>query len=279
VRAPFTLPGIPSNELVVADLFLRYGEQLAEGHRTMFRSGCSDVGTCGYARVLERPEAKLLLADPAEDQTRDADEVRRKLGQQKYTSDVQAALERIGTLLGPSEVDEVLRRLADYPIYSYCFLPDYIRSEVSAGNAEWRKQVGRWLFVDWVLHRIQCPCAPCRTDEGVPLARLYLRRKYGRAECCRVVGILATVPHRRSLRVDCRDRTVPGELFARFGQTVPMLKQDMGDAIDLREGATAEVADLANPGFEYVVRGAKVRPLTIADPFGVERVVVFRPDV
>jgi hypothetical protein len=63
-----------------------------------------------------------------------------------------------------------------------------------------------WLFFDWLLHELECPCGSCRPDRGVPIARVLLRRSVERGQRrCRVMLIDTAPPHRRPLRKDpCR---------------------------------------------------------------------------
>jgi hypothetical protein len=263
---------IPKREVVVVDLSLRYAELPEAGQRAMFRSGCSGESACEYTRMLERPEVVKTITELTNDPEYDESEEYRR----RFEAARQEGIRRIKELLATEDPEEILRRLADYPVYSTCALADFIRARAGKSDT-WRKQVGESLLVDWLQHELQCGCQVCRTDRGVPLARLLLWRKHGRVDCCRVLSILSRSPYRRPLRLDCRP--------------VPTGKVDLAQAVGLsvREGRVLlsrepVVLDQPTPAatMDDVTSelltdpGARVQPITMKDWMGVETIVGLR---
>lgn len=260
---------IPKRDIVTVDLSLRYGERPEAGERAMFRSGCSGESVCEYARMLERPEVVKTIADASAEPERDEAEA---YGRRIRTA-MTDGIKRVQELLAGDDPDAILRRLADYPVYSACFLADYIKAQTGK-VAEWRVQVGGWLLVDFLQHELTCGCQVCRTDQGVPIARLLLWRKRGRADCCRVLTIVSRPPYRRPLKPDCRP--VPtGKVD--LGQAIGRPLRD-GQAILNRESLVVGEAEPAAAMHEVTSEliadpGAKVRPITMRDWMGVETIV------
>lgn len=259
---------IPKHEVLAVDLSLRYGEQPQAGQRAMFRSGCSGESACEYARMLERPQVVKTIADlTAEREIDEAEEFKKRV-QQSMTK----AVARIRALLTGQKSD-IVGRLADYPVYGACFIPDYIRAQ-SEDVDSWKVQVGSWLLVDFLQHELFCGCGVCRTDQGVPIARLLLWRKNGRADCCRVLSIAMRPPYRRPLKTDCRP--VPAgkvDLAQTIGQPIRE-----GNATLLRESLVVEQPTVAAGVHEVTSElladpGARVRPITMRDWMGVETIV------
>jgi len=203
------LPETPENcfemftrDLVAVQLNLRYHEDLAQGQRAMFRSGCSDVGPCEYSRVLERPCVHLEVIPSGTIQVEDEE--------QKWLTDLMARLKEELSRLEPLlalGMDALAQDLRRNPPYQLCFLEELVcclrGREIARAELI---RVARYLVLDWMLRELRCPCNSCRPDTGVPLGRVLLRRRVirGRTEC-KVVMIDAQVPHRRPLRKDpCR---------------------------------------------------------------------------
>ena len=265
---------IPKREIVAVDLSLRYAEQPQAGQRAMFRSGCSGESACEYARVLERPEPVKTITQLTYDPEYDETEEYRK----RILAAIKEGVRRVRELLAGGDPEEILRRLADYPVYTTCSLADLIRAQTGKKGETWLVQVGGALLVDWLQHELQCGCQVCRTDQGVPLARLLLWRKGGRADCCRVLSIVSRSPYRRPLRTDCRP--VPtGQVD--LGQTIGLPLRE-GQAMLSREAvvvdkpALAEALDDVTSEKLVAERGAKVRPIIVRDWMGVETIVSFK---
>jgi hypothetical protein len=188
--------------LVAVDLWLRYGEDLARGQRALFRGACADVDACEYTRVLERPTVHAERADPKQPPPGepDAQAWLRQLAR-------RAADQRDRIARAARDAGNLVAYAREFPPYRLCFLRDEIRAVAAGGEGvrELLPRLGHWLTLDWLFRELACPCPSCRSDEGVLLARVLLRRPARRDEPCRVVLVDAAPPFRRPLRKDpCR---------------------------------------------------------------------------
>ena len=77
--------------------------------------------------------------------------------------------------LGPQAL---LKDLRKHPPYKFCFLEDlacclidtYGRDvQTDLARAEVRR-IAYYLYFDWLLHQLECGCASCKPDKGVPIA-------------------------------------------------------------------------------------------------------------
>jgi hypothetical protein len=278
--------------LFALNLSLRYHEDLAQGQRAMLRSGCSDGGSCEYARVQERPcvHVELAAADCGEDEAWkrwDEDFGRRRV----------RARSEIDKTVGQG-ADAVLRYLRAHPPYKFCFLEELVccfwalqaPNEQTNGHRRlpetpaWSGRVPFWLYLDWLLRELECSCWSCRPDSGVPLARVLLKRVKGRgATTCRVLLIDTSVPHRRPLHKDPCRPIPPGAI-----DLAPYLWQPAGYATERLGAAGVRVIGPSvrseADALEAVDRGklwlgpGEERTLyawAVRDPFDCERVVAF----
>jgi hypothetical protein len=190
---------IRDEEQLIVDLYLQYGEQPVSGQRPLFRGACADLEACEPSRMLERPIPKLVarpLASIHDDDQVEDDEVAR------IRSLVRDQIARIRALLEGADIDTLVRRLGKWRVYGVCLVRDYVRAQ-QALDTQKLATIGSWLLLDWLMHQFMCECRTCRTDDGVPLARLWLWRKDGRTECCRPLSISNYPPFRRELHRDC----------------------------------------------------------------------------
>jgi hypothetical protein len=288
--APKNCLELSRENLFAVQLNLRYHEDLAQGQRAMFRSGCSDVGPCEYSRVLERPCVHVEVVPLAESYDEESDEqewveeFRRRLLQE---------LKEIRTLLVQG-LDAVLQYLKRNPPYQFCFLEEVVcclraRNAADQVSSEELSGVGMYLLLDWVLRQLQCPCLSCRPDNGVPLGKVLLRRTVvaGRTQC-RVVMIDSSVPHRRPLHKDGCRPIAAGKLdlapylWQSLDSTqsrlrslgVTMHKRDQ----DLKEGKGLESLEnmVANQVFavDPTAAGSLIAH-TVTDVLGKERIAAF----
>ena len=192
--------------LIAVNLTLRYDEDLTQGQRPMFRSGCSDVGPCEYARVLEQPcvhAEKVPIGQCWED-------VDAKAWGEEFGARQVRILEELYALAGTgSDLDAVLRYLKRHPPYQFCFVEDYICCLL--GQAPDTREIGNpksssgFTSIGF--------CTPYAADVAVA-ARIEACRLpvcfSGRIEVangyqCRVMLVDTGVPHRRLIRKDeCR---------------------------------------------------------------------------
>lgn len=277
---------IPRDQLVAVDLTLRYHEDLSHGQRAMFRSGCSDVGPCEYTRVLERP---CVQAEVGALEVRCGDDDDAKAWEDGFTDRRTRTFKEIGDAMRKG-VEGVLQYLRRHPPYRFCFLEDFVCCLLQEGgdtnqsqDPGWRTRVHFWLYYDWLLHELECPCWSCRPDPGVPLARVLLRRFEERGQQqCRVMLIDTSAPHRRPLRKDeCRP-------IARGAiDLAPYLWQPGRAAVDrlrllglrvheevLLESDLVSRAPQALLSLEAAAN-RRLRVLLVRDPFDCERVAAF----
>jgi len=284
-------------DLFAVQLNLRYHEDLAQGQRAMFRGGCSDVGPCEYARVLERPCVHLEVVpwkvepyDEAKDEQQWLDSLRQRL-QRHWHQRILPVLQQ-----GP---DAVLRYLAHNPPYQLCFLEEVLccLREQAAPDPNARERaldpellrVGMYLVWDWLLRELQCPCASCRPDTGVPLSRVLLRRTVtGNRTQCKVLMIDSHVPHRRPLRKDdCRPIPEGRIDLKQFLWQSPAFVQSRFDSLRVKLSQNDNYLQTANAQqFESLMAERQIltfdpawQPGLIAhvvtDPFGTPRIAAF----
>jgi hypothetical protein len=262
---------IPGAEQLIVDLYLQYGEQPASGQRPLFRGACADVDACEPSRLLERPVPKLVARAPVNPFAEPDDDA-----EARWQELVDKQSERLDALFADANRDTLIRRLGKWRFYGVCLALDYVRAQQTLDDTI-REKVRGWLMLDWKMHQFVCECGPCRTDDGVPLARLWLWRKDGRTECCRPLYINSLPPFRRELRREC----APGagsktSLRQWYGARVEDAKAGLE-----REGITVETAEATTPAHlrETLLTADPSRTLrlrTVTDMFGVDRVVGLR---
>jgi hypothetical protein len=276
-------------DLIAVDLKLRYHEDAAQGQRAMFRSGCSDQGPCEYSRVHENPcvhaeIGELECDDDADYRTWLAEFEERRARVQR---EIQATIR-----LGPEGILKYLRR---HPPYKFCFLEELVcclldeadrDNQSQSGRPDWRAiadRVAYFLYLDWILHEIECPCWVCRPDHGVPLGRVLLKRvRVQGEEACRVRLIDVSAPHRRPLRKDsCRP--VPRgaiDLFPYLWQSDRYAREQLGAlGVTVNEEPAPSDVDLfarLNPtSLTLDSATRRVNAWIVTDPFNCKRVVGF----
>jgi len=266
---------IPGAEQMIVDLHLRYAEQPTAGQRPLFRGACADVEACEPSRMLERPVAKLVarpLATLDDDDQGEDDEVTRI--KRLYLEQIR----RVRALFDDADLETLIRRLGKWPLYGVCLVMDYVRAQQTLTD-EIRARIGAWLLLDWLTHQFLCDCRTCRTDEGVPLARLWLWRKDGRTECCRPLSISNYPPFRRDLRRDCTP--ISGskiDLRSWFGARATDAMAAMRRE-GVRVESTEEVRSHEHIRDSIFTAGVAepLRVRTVRDWHGIERVIGFEP--
>ena len=285
---------LASGDVVAVDLFLRYHEDLAQGQRAMLRGGCSDVGSCEYTRVRERPcvHAEIgAVAVRCDDDDSGWEDWLKELNERriKMMKGIYEAMK--------NDLDGVLRYLRRHPPYRFCFLEEYVCCLQETGEDNPKRasaltsRIIFWLYFDWLLHELECACGSCRPDRGVPVGRVLLRRVENRGESkCRVMLIDTAAPYRRALKKDeCRPIPRGGIDLA------PYLWQPGRAAVDglamrgLR--VRTEVLDeatifgqlaqsvLALSGATLSDGQRNLKALLVRDPFKCDRVAAFVPDL
>jgi len=271
------------------DLLLRYHEDLSHGQRALFNGRCDDRGACEYARVVERPCVSVRrVTDDNRQPAPSPDEAFRAKNEETRKA-IRDAIRG-----GAQGLREYLRQ---HPIARFCFIEELrcCHAEIAAkpnGSPARKKEaqeelndlelrIGIWLYVDWLLGQLACECWSCRPDEGVPLARVYLRRGEGARAECRVLMVDQAEPHRRPLSKDACGVVPPGYIDLRpyYGREYGEARAALLDrAIVQDEKAvpvgTTSLAKLRTP-IMWSVPGQKVAALTLVDPRDRERIVGF----
>jgi hypothetical protein len=272
--------------LFAVDLSLVYGETLAQSQRAMFRSGCSDDGASEYTRVLEAPTVRPTVK-PLDAPAADAEAERR------WEEELRRERERAWAAIRDASargLEELLRYVRHHPPHKLCFLEELLCCLSKAGHEKAREQesyrwIPIWLYLDWFMRQVDCPCFSCRSDDGVPLARVLMsRRILAGKTVCKVISIDTSERHRRLLHKDhCRpirggaiDLT---SLVGRYREEVEGMLALQNVALELHELAAEDPAAHARmiaghfslePG-----RDRRLRILTVRSPFGRELVAGF----
>jgi hypothetical protein len=258
---------IPGAEQMIVDLYLQYGEQPMAGQRPLFRGACADVDACEPSRLLERPVPKLVaraVANPWAEPKDDAEAHWQEL--------VDKENARLDELFADATLDTLIRRLAKWQLHSFCLVMDYIRAQDTLDD-EIKNKIRGWLMLDWQMHQLLCECRTCRTDDGVPLARLWLWRKDGRTECCRPLYINNMAPFRRELRRDCAP-TAKADLRQWYGARADVATEGM-QREGMKVAGTAEVtaADRLRESRLTADPSTPLRVRTATDLLGEARVI------
>jgi hypothetical protein len=272
--------------LFAVDLSLVYGETLAQSQRAMFRSGCSDDGASEYLRVLETPTVRLTVK-PVDAPSADVEAERR------WEEELRRERERAWAAIREAStqgLDELLRYVRHHPPHKLCFLEELICCLRKEGHAKVRDQdsyrwMPMWLYLDWFMSQVDCPCFSCRSDEGVPLARVLMsRRVLAGKTVCKVVFIDTSAKHRRALHQDpCRPIRRGGIDLTRL---VGGYREDAEGslavhriAFDPHELAAGDPAGHARVmAGHFTVEAGRDRPLrilTVRNPFGRDIVAGF----
>jgi len=284
---------IDPKELFAVQLKLRYHEDLAQGQRAMFRSGCSELGPCEYARVLERPCVHIestQLARASNEQAEAEAWIKQFIDRRKRV------ISELGKLI-LAGVDALIAYVRRNPPFQLCYvektlccLREQLPEERRTGNVDSRLfQVGILLLTDWTLRELQCPCPSCNPDDGVPLGNVVLHRTEARGKTkCEVVMIDPGSPHRRSLRKDpCRPiaaghldlapylwqpiKEVDRRLKAQ-GVSLVVVREPPSEIQGLDSGMLER---MGNNHIYTTPSNAELIVHVFADPTGVDRVVGF----
>lgn len=197
-------------DAVAVRISLRYHEDLAQGQRAMFRSGCTETAACEYTRVLERPCVSLEMI-PIDAKFGELPDEAQWIDDLKTATAAEVC--RLMQLTSGG-LEAVLQELRRHPPFQTCFLEDVVCCLLEQQKADklandWALKLMLRMYMDWLMRQLRCDCWSCRPDTGVPLATVLLRRTVvdGKARC-RVVGIGTRGSHRRLLRKDsCRPLT------------------------------------------------------------------------
>jgi hypothetical protein len=193
----------------VVDIYLRYAEKPSGMTTALGRSSCKEVSECEHNRVQETYTLSYELGtregDPVESAARRWHE-----GYEKCL-DVLVQFRKQFSFQSPPEGEDVrrwfIRWMERHPLRQFCHLRDEI-CRASVEQLRDQRKVTEWLFAfvqDSRNAYLNCDCANCETDTGVPLARVWLQssdERWGK-ENCRIAQIDPYPPFRRPLAPDC----------------------------------------------------------------------------
>jgi len=124
-------------------------------------------------------------------------------------TDLQGYLQQFKSLDGQGE--EIRKWLVGWldkhPLTEFCCLRQQI-CEMAAADLQLEKNLVAivfWIAQDCRNHFLQCACFTCGSDQGVPLARIWLRAFHdpqGGPHCC-IVAIDQYPPYRRPIGPEC----------------------------------------------------------------------------
>ncbi len=187
------------------DIFIRYDEQPAEPQSALGYNACGQSAECAFSRTREAFKLEWRAVDEAAAPgagnpagSGDLAEVRRLLSwiqaQQKAGGD---KYDRAGS---------IQRRLRDWinahPLREFSFVDEWLAgatqedllSEAVLARALF------WLAQDYRNAGAASACDTCDAEQGVPLARVWLRNTPVRgAQRCRILALSGQVPYRRPI--------------------------------------------------------------------------------
>ena len=208
-------------------------------------------------------------------------------GARSSTRGCKATVNEIGDALrrDSAGVRDYLRR---HPPARFCFIDDLYcclrdlegtKSEADKPQLdEVRDRLKFWLLYDWFLQQLDCDCASCTPDTGVPLARIYLRRSAAVPPVCTVVMIDDSTAHRRPLtRDECVGAPIDSVDLRRYyylsrTEATELLERER---ISARVSSEKEAVEQLGQGMRFAPRGQSLQAHFVKDPRGVERLAAF----
>lgn len=276
--AEITLGCIPGTELRAFDLCLRFEEELGGGQRPLSRGNCRSVDDCKYTRVKETGQlCAKLVADPYTPP--------QHVLERKYRDELTALLNELDKY--KTDLAELREWVLKRRLYSFCFVEDCLCEATEQTPA----QMIQWIFYivqDWRNHYFQCLCTSCEPNDGndgIPLARVWVRSK-DESDCriCKVVQVDSYPPYRRLLRRDCRP-SHPGcidlsrYVWREYAEVVDELRQ-VGFIIgEKNQFPVAEILTVLKANERDVIcaaGGARLNVTTYTDFRNRELVVTFQ---
>lgn len=193
----------------VVDIYLRYAEQPSEPATAMGRSACKEVAECEYSRTQESYALSWQFGQLSDDPVQAA-AMRWHKGYEQCLEVLKKFNEKFPFTQSPRGEDVrrwLMEWMERHPLRHFCHLRDEICT-ASADDLIDQEKLVKWLFgfvQDCRNAYLNCACAGCESDPGVPLARVWLKSKdehWGR-ENCHILRVDPYPPFRRPLKQDC----------------------------------------------------------------------------
>lgn len=188
-------------DAVAFDLTVVYEQQGTDPKVTLGRCGCGSTSSCEHSRTRE---AFALRLTKVETPSAPLDDV------EKVLAERLAEFARFASEISSRRADarrRLLEWIEDHPLSELTFVSRLISQmgdELKTDRILF--SVLFWLFIDYRNALIRCGCFECRSDTGVPLARIWLDGgDRGAGMGCQVVAIDGRPPYRRPLSPEhCR---------------------------------------------------------------------------
>ena len=187
------------------DIFIRYDEQPAEPQAPLGYNACGQSGECAFSRTREAFKLEWRAVDAAAAPgagnpagSGDLAEVRDLLS--RIQAQQQAGGDQYDRARG------IQRRLRDWinahPLREFSFVEEWLAGatpEDLLSEAVLARPLF-WLVQDYRNAGAARPCDTCDAEQGVPLARIWLRNTPVRgAQRCRILALAGHVPYRRPI--------------------------------------------------------------------------------
>jgi Helix-hairpin-helix domain len=194
-------------EVRAIDLAIRYCERDDEPQETLAREVCGQGGACADSRTHEEFGLTARLVEGDEDPLVAAAE-RWERGYRRCLNVLARFQERFTsreTAEGRAIRDWLLDWLREHPARRFCFLHDTIcqLDEDAWADEETLTRLLFLLVLECRLAYLSCACHDCEEDQGVPLARVWLRRSEEAGRGCHVIAVDPAPPFRRPLAPTC----------------------------------------------------------------------------
>ncbi len=199
-------------EVVLLDIFIHYAEEETQPTTALGRGACSERDACEFSRVRETYTLEWRYAcGDCGNGTGNGGANHLTAWEANYFSHSRRVVDEYIACFGygaPQDLAVAKCWLLDWiareGLYHFCLLPDAI-GNLSSATENLATQIARILALMVLDARLAylalgCPCGDPR--QGVPLGRVWLRRRGGANRACEIVYIDSTAPYRRALRSD-----------------------------------------------------------------------------
>jgi hypothetical protein len=198
-------------ELRVVDLTICYRTEAAEPQPALAHGVCGEGGACDHSRTRELFTVVPRLVRGSGAPVSAADTWAETYGAcLKLIDDFQRYIKKPVAQADPADVK---RWLLARTLHHFCLLYDRV-CELKDEQLKSEQVIAELLFgyvQDCRNQFLTCSCHACQDDQGVPLARVWMRSRPDKGGRCQVLAIDNTPPYRRPLAVDCWPAP-PGEV-------------------------------------------------------------------